>query len=215
MIEPGGIMKKTATCLALLLLGLCLFANQAAAQARTATDFVGTMLNEVAAIKDDPGLQGREMRNKRKDLIREVILKNFDIEDMAGDALGPKQWDSMSKEQHLEFRTIFQDLFLESYSRLVLDFMKKEQIRYGTEEAVQGRTVVKTTIRRLEDEIPVNYVLSDLRGGWSVKDVTIDGVSIVENYRRTFARVIRRESYKGLLKKMRLQQKAAQDGKEK
>jgi len=208
-------MKKAATFLALLFLGLCLFANYAVGQAKTATDFVGAILSEVAAIKDDPRLQGREMRNTRKGLIREVILKNFDIEDMAGNALGPKQWGSMSKEQHLEFRTIFQDLFLESYSRLVLDFMKKEQIGYGKEEAVQGGTVVKTTIRRLEDEIPVNYMLSDLRNGWSVKDVTIDGVSIVENYRRTFARVMRQESYNGLLKKMRLQQKAKmQDEKE-
>jgi phospholipid transport system substrate-binding protein len=207
-------MKKIVTCLALLFFGLSLFTDQAMGQTKTATDFVSAMLNEVAAIKDDPRLQGREMRNKRKDLIREVILKDFDLEDMAKNALGQKQWDSMSKEQHLEFRTIFQDLFLESYSRLVLDFMKKEQIGYGTQETVQGRTVVKTTIRRLEDEIPVNYMLSDLRGGWSVKDVTIDGVSIVENYRRTFARVIRQESFNGLLKKMRLQQKAAQDVKE-
>lgn len=207
-------MKKIVTCLALLFFGLSLFTDQAMGQTKTATDFVSAMLNEVAAIKDDPRLQGREMRNKRKDLIREVILKDFDLEDMAKNALGQKQWDSMSKEQHLEFRTIFQDLFLESYSRLVLDFMKKEQIGYGTQETVQERTVVKTTIRRLEDEIPVNYMLSDLRGGWSVKDVTIDGVSIVENYRRTFARVIRQESFNGLLKKMRLQQKAAQDVKE-
>ena len=208
-------MKKTVICLALLFFGLCLFANHAAAQAKTATGFVSAMLNEVAAIKDDPKLQGRAMRNTRKDLIREVILKNFDLEDMAKNALGQKQWDSMSKEQHSEFRTIFQDLFLESYSRLVLDFMKKEQIGYGTQEAVQDGTVVKTTIRRLEDEIPVHYMLADLRSGWSVKDVTIDGVSIVENYRRSFLRVIRQESYNDLLKRMKLQQKAAQDGKEK
>lgn len=204
-------MKKAATCLALLFFGLSLFADQAMCQTKTTTDFVSTMLNEVTAIKDDPRLQGQEMKNTRKDLIREVILKNFDFEDMAKNALGPKQWGSMSKEQHSEFRTIFQDLFLESYSRLVLDFMKKEQIGYGAEEAAQGRTVVKTSIRRLEDEIPVHYMLSDLRNGWSVKDVTIDGVSIVENYRKSFLRVIRQESYSSLLERMRLQQKAAQD----
>lgn len=209
-------MKNVVACFILLFFGLSLFAaGHAIGQTKTATGFVSAMLNEVAVIKDDPKLQGRATRNTRKGLIREVILKNFDLEDMAKNALGQKQWDSMSKEQHSEFRTIFQDLFLESYSRLVLDFMKKEQIGYGTQEAVQDGTVVKTTIRRLEDEIPVYYMLADLRGGWSVKDVTIDGVSIVENYRRSFLRVIRQESYSGLIKRMKLQQKAAQDGKEK
>ncbi len=204
-------MKKITTCLALLLFGLSLFAGHAIGQTKTATGFVSTMLNEVAAIKDDPKLQGREMRDTRKGRIRDVILKNFDLEDMAKNALGQKQWDSMTREQHSEFKDVFQDLFLESYSRLVIDFMKKEQIGYGTEETVEGKTVVKTTIRRLEDEIPVHYMLSGLRSGWSVKDVTIDGVSIVENYRRSFLRVIRQESYNSLLRKMKLQQKAAQD----
>jgi ABC-type transporter MlaC component len=41
-----------------------------------------------------------------------------------------------------------------------------------------------------------------------VHDVRIDGVSIVDNYRKSFARVIKRESYGALLQKMRLQQRA-------
>jgi ABC-type transporter MlaC component len=38
--------------------------------------------------------------------------------------------------------------------------------------------------------------------------VAIDGVSIVQNYRKSFSRVIQQETYEGLLKKMRMQQQA-------
>jgi ABC-type transporter MlaC component len=44
--------------------------------------------------------------------------------------------------------------------------------------------------------------------GWLVEDVAIDGVSIIQNYQKSFSRVIRQESYQALLKKMRTQQQA-------
>ena len=53
-----------------------------------------------------------------------------------------------------------------------------------------------------------NYRLASAQRGWLVRDVKIDGVSIVENYRRTFARVIQRQSFQSLMDKMRLQQRA-------
>jgi ABC-type transporter MlaC component len=58
----------------------------------------------------------------------------------------------------------------------------------------------------------VNYALVRAKSEWLVCDVKIDGVSIVENYRRAFARVIKSESYDALVRKMRLQQRAVGEG---
>ncbi len=66
--------------------------------------------------------------------------------------------------------------------------------------------MVKTTIVRVNEEIPVDYFLRLTDRKWLVEDVAIDGVSIVQNYQKSFSRVIRQESYDGLLRKMRLQQ---------
>jgi phospholipid transport system substrate-binding protein len=60
----------------------------------------------------------------------------------------------------------------------------------------------------VNEEIPVDYSLTLVQEQWLMDDVTIDGVSIVRNYQRSFTRVIQRESYKSLLQKMRLQQQA-------
>ena len=60
----------------------------------------------------------------------------------------------------------------------------------------------------MEDEIPVDYHLRKVGKKWLVFDVDIDEVSIVGNYRRSFARVIKRKSFQVLMKKMKMQQKA-------
>jgi phospholipid transport system substrate-binding protein len=91
---------------------------------------------------------------------------------------------------------------------LVLDFLKREKILYTKEELNQDHALIKTTIVRMNEELPVDYSLTSVLGQWLVDDVTIDGVSIVRNYHQSFTRVIQRESYKSLLQKMRLQQQA-------
>ena len=136
-----------------------------------------------------------------------MILGNFTFDEMARGALG-QYWNTLDRGKRSEFRSIFQDLFLDSYSRLVLDFLRKEKIVYVGEDSGQGRTAVKTIIQRTNEEIPVDYYLMQIGGGLKVRDVSIDGVSIVGNYRNSFSRIIKQESYESLLKKMKLQQQA-------
>ena len=93
----------------------------------TATDSVRAMLDEVIAIQNDPKLAGNEMRGARRDLIRKVIMRNFDFGEMLPVRLGPEQWEKLNNAQRSEFKSIFQDLFLDSYSRLVLDFLRQEK----------------------------------------------------------------------------------------
>ncbi len=171
------------------------------------TPRVRTMLEEVMAIQANPRLQGQEFRNQRRTAIKKIIAQNFNFGAMAREALG-QYWEKLSEGEQADFRVLFQDLFQESYTKLVLDFLKREKILYTKEEYDQGRALIKTTVVRVNEEIPVDYSLSSVRGQWLVDDVTIDGVSIVRNYRQSFTRVIQRESYKSLLQKMRLQQQA-------
>lgn len=191
-----------------LLFAVLLGAVSIPGHAGQATQTVRTMLDEVMSIQTDQNRQGQEFRHARRDAIKKVILKNFDVESMAKQSLGP-QWEAIGGTKQTEFKEVFQDLFLDSYTRLVLDFLKREKIDYTREEDGQARTIVKTVIQRASENIPVDYSLNPVGGKMLVKDVRIDGVSIVDNYQKSFARVIKQESYDGLIKKMRLQQQAA------
>ena len=168
---------------------------------------VRAILEEVMRIQTDPQLKGQEFRNKRKAAMKKIIAQNFHFDAMAKQALG-QHWQALSEAKRSEFQVIFQDLFQESYTRLVLDFLGQEKILYNKEEVNHNRAMVKTTITRLNEEIPVDYSLAAVDQKWLVEDVTIDSVSIVQNYQKAFSRVIQQESFEGLLKKMRLQQKA-------
>lgn len=175
------------------------------------TEVVRRMLDSVISIQTDPALQGQAARPTRRAEIRKVILSNFNFDDMAQQTLGT-YWDGMTAARRAEFKSIFQDLFLDSYSRLVLDFVGKEKIAYLGEEDGQGQTMVRTRIHRVSEAIPVDYYVNGAKGRLLVRDVSIDGVSIVQNYRKSFSRVIQQESYDGLLKRMKLQQRAVERG---
>ncbi len=168
---------------------------------------VRTMLEKVMAIQTHPNLQGPAFRDQRRAAIKKIISENFDFNAMARQALG-QYGEKLNESEWAEFKTLFQELFQESYTKLVLDFLKREKILYTQEELREGQALIKTTIVRVNEEIPVDYSLTSVQGQWLVHDVTIDGVSIVRNYRQSFSRVIQRESFQSLLKKMRLQQQA-------
>jgi len=190
-----------------MLSALAFFFQDAFCQQEVPIDRVRAILEEVMAVQTDPHLKGQEFRGKRRVAIKKIIAENFHLDRMAEHALG-SHWDGMNEAGRTEFKALFHDLFLESYTKLVLDFLKREIVLYTNEEIHQNQAMVKTTITRMNEEIPVDYSLTTAEDKWVVDDVKIDGVSIVENYQKSFSRVIKQESYEALLRKMRLQRQA-------
>jgi len=199
-------MKKKMFVI-LVSLAAVLFLRPAGGRAEVPLDRVRAILEAVMAVQADPHLQGPEFLEKRRTAIKRIISENFALGRMAEEALNAT-WEGLSDIQRGEFRQIFGDLFQDSYTRLVLNFLRQEKILYLKEDPRKAGILVKTVIKRTDEEIPVDYLLAPAKQGWLVQDVTVDGVSIVGNYRKSFARVIQRESYDGLLERMRLQQRA-------
>ena len=172
---------------------------------------VRAMLEAVMSVQTDPRFRGEAFKAGRRAAIRKIIGNNFASWRMAEEALGA-HWAELDEKERGAFTGIFSDLFQDSYTRLVLNFLKEETVLYTEEDVREGEGEVKTVIIRPQERIPVDYFLSPSKEGWRVHDVRIDGVSIVDNYRKSFARVINRESYGALLEKMRLQQRAVASG---
>jgi phospholipid transport system substrate-binding protein len=175
-----------------------------AAVAGEPTERVRGIIDQVLAIQNDPALQGSQHEDRRTTDIKRVIGQSFTFSAMARQSLG-REWDRLSPAQRQEFTELLQDLFQDSYSKLVLNFLKRETIRYGAESATGDTATVKTVIQRLaREQIPVDYRLAQAGGNWAIVDVVIDGVSIVDNYRSQFTKIIRTMSYDALVKKMKI-----------
>ncbi|HLA27350.1 MAG TPA: ABC transporter substrate-binding protein [Syntrophales bacterium] len=178
--------------------------------AETPAERVRNILEEVMIIQTNPQHKGPIFRNQQRAAIKKIIGQNFYFDAMVKKALDT-YWEKLNEAERADFKGIFQELFQDSYTKLVLDFLKREKILYTQEKLGHDQALIKTTLVRVNEEIPVDYSLALVQGQWLVEDVAIDGVSIVGNYQRSFIRVIKRESYESLLKKMRLQQRAIEN----
>ena len=84
---------------------------------------------------------------------------------------------------------------------------EKQAIAYGKEEVDGPRAVVRTTIAtKRQREIPLEYRLRQSDGHWRVYDVVILGVSLINNYRVQFHRIITQSSYQGLVQQLKARQ---------
>ena len=175
------------------------------ALAQTPTAYVRGILDQVMGLQNDPALSTQA----RSQAIHKIIERNFDFALMAKDSLGPA-YERLSGGQRQEFTQTFSYLFQDSYARLVLNFLKKENIQYGREPPEGDKARVDTAIVRTNENIPVTYLMHTAPQGWILYDVIVDGVSILQNYKTQFAQVIRTKSFEFLLNKMQEQRRAIQ-----
>ncbi len=197
-------MKRRLSILSLTLVAIWILVLPAGAE--TPTAYVRGVLDKTMTVQNDASLDAKA----RSRAIHQIIAQSFDFPLMAKDTLGAT-YGQISAGQRQQFTHTFDYLFQDSYSRMVLNFLKRENIQYGQErQEGGGQARVDTTIVRTNDTIPVTYLMHSASGGWLLYDVVVDGVSILENYRNEFGRVIRSNSFGFLLNRMEEKRRATE-----
>jgi phospholipid transport system substrate-binding protein len=97
---------------------------------------------------------------------------------------------------------LVQRLLSKSYAGKIEGY-SGEQVQYLNERHADEYAEVRTKIVSGKVEIPLDYRLLQIAGDWRVYDVVVDGVSLVNNYRGQFTKIIRESSYKGLVEQLR------------
>ena len=190
---------------ALILYGMSalFFSSLSFAQAGPTVQVKST-IDRVLDVLKDPTLKGEEKDLVRGRVLKEVIYARFDFPEMAKRSLGV-HWRKRTAQERQEFIDIFADLLERSYRKKIERYTDQEIVY--TSEQVDGKYgVVSTAIadKRENLEIPIEYRVIRHDGDWLVYDVVIDGISLVSNYRSQFNRIIQRESFAELVKKMRV-----------
>ncbi|MBW1681642.1 MAG: ABC transporter substrate-binding protein, partial [Deltaproteobacteria bacterium] len=126
----------------------------------------------------------------------------FDWEEMSRRTLA-RHWRKRTPAEKKEFIRLFGHLLERTYLDRVEGYSGEKVIYEG--EAVDGDYgIVKVKIvTRKETEIPVKYRVKRKDGQWYVYDISIQGVSLINNYRRQFNSIIVGSSYKKLIKKLK------------
>jgi len=175
-----------------------------------AADQVRSVLEKAMDIQTKPELQGPELRKERAALIRKLISENFLTAEMARESL-VGYWEKLSAKQREQYQALFTAIFTDSYSRRVLDFLKRETIEYPGETPEGIYTKVSTIIMRTNEHIPVDYILERKEKKWMIRDVIIDGVGTVETYRNGFGAFLRNNAFDALIQRMATQKRAGEE----
>jgi phospholipid transport system substrate-binding protein len=171
-------------------------------QAGEPTEKIKQTTDKIIAIVTDPALKTRERKKDRKRLIRNAVDERFDWEEMSRRTLA-RHWTKRTGEERKEFMNLFGKLIERTYMDKVDDY-SGEKVHFEG-ETVDGEygTVNVRIITKKETEIRVLYRVKKKGVDWYVYDISIEGVSFINNYRTQFNSIIVRSSYENLVKRLK------------
>jgi phospholipid transport system substrate-binding protein len=165
------------------------------------TDQIRDTTDKIVAVVSNPAYRAPGRAQERRRLIREAVDERFDWEEMSRRSLA-RHWSRRTTQEKKEFIELFGKLLERTYLEKVEGY-SGEKVRYVDEQIDPDDptyAVVKVKIVTQHDtEIPVGYRLKKKGAGWYVYDISIEGVSLINNYRKQF----RGMSYPTLIRKLK------------
>lgn len=159
--------------------------------------------DKILSIATNPALKAPSKIEERARLMRQALDERFDWEEVARRSLAT-HWTNRTAEERKEFVRLFADLLERTYMKKVEDYSGENVLYEGeTKEGDYATVKVKIVTKRNDKDIPVEYRLKKEGNNWLIYDVSIEGVSLVNNYRTQFNSIILQSSYENLVKRLR------------
>jgi len=162
------------------------------------TDSVKEYTDAVVKVLEDQSLKATD----RRAAVRKLASEAFDVQETAQRALGP-HWQQRSPAEREEFVGLFADLLERTYIAKI-DLYGGERLKF-TDEKLDGdiATVRGKVTTKQGTDVPVEARMHKKGERWLIYDVSIEGISLISNYRAQFDRIIRTSSYGDLVKRLR------------
>jgi phospholipid transport system substrate-binding protein len=181
--------------------GLVLMAASGPAYAGAPTAQIQSAVEKALAILRDGKLPPD---TKRKEL-REAIYPKFDFAEMARRSLG-NHWQRRNPQEQQEFVNVFTELVENSYMTSIESYSGEKVVMGGERQDKDFAEVDTKIINKKGEDISIVYKLRQAGTEWKIYDVVIENISLVNNYRSQFNRVIAQSSYDELFRKMKEKQ---------
>lgn len=166
------------------------------------TEDVRKTTDKLIAIVSDPAMKSPERAAERARRIRNAVDEIFDWKEMSKRTLA-RHWKKRTDQEKEEFIDLFGKLLERTYLDKVEGYSGEKVLYVGERVDRNYGIVVVKIVTRKDTEILVKYRLKKKGGEWLVYDISIEGVSLVNNYRKQFNSIIGRSSYEDLINKLR------------
>ena len=179
------------------------------AQASGITEGLKATIDQVISVVTDP--QYKKDRTTRRTKMKGIIFPKFNFLEMGKRSLGNTNWKNIKPEERKAFVDVFGKLLENSYANKLENY-SDEKINY-VDEIVKGKyAMVKTEVVRKNDSINIDYKLIEGSNEWLIYDITVEGVSLIKNYRSQFGKVIHNDSFEVLMDKLNAKVKKLEAG---
>ena len=197
-----------------LLLGLVFSCSPVVAQEDSPDALIKKVTDDVLTIvRQDKDIQNGSTK-KAIELVEAKVLPHFNFQRMTSLAMG-KDWNKATPDQKKRLSEEFKILLVRTYSNALTGY-RDQTIRFKQTKMQNGDTdvTVKTEVVQAGNKpIQLDYELEKQNGGWKVFDVIVAGVSLVTNYRDTFAQEVRANGIDGLIQMLANKNKQLDPGK--
>ncbi|MGH7794497.1 MAG: MlaC/ttg2D family ABC transporter substrate-binding protein [Candidatus Binatia bacterium] len=172
------------------------------ADAGEPTEAIRGAVDQGVEILKNAKLDSQKQRTQVIDRLRQIVYPLFDFNEMAKRSLGAN-WRRVNSQQQKEFVSTFTALLEKTYADQI-DLYNGQKVVY-TGESIDGdyAQVDSRVIDKDGQTYSVVYRLHKVDGKWRIYDVVAENISLVNNYRSQFNRVIAKSSFEELLKTMK------------
>jgi len=170
------------------------------------TEQIRSTVDRAILVLKDPRLKSAAKTKERRDQLKQILFGRFDFTEMAKRALGTN-WRRLTPKEQEEFVQLFTELLEIAYTDIIESY-SEEKIIYVGERLDGGYADVASKVLASNGaEYSLNYKAHLVNSEWRVYDVIAENISVVNNFRSQFNRVIAKSSYAELVR--RLREKAA------
>ena len=187
-------MARHRTLSSIIILSLAL-SLPAAAAGDTAQSFVRERQSELSTL----------VKSNESKKIESVFDSILDYDALAQGSLRD-HWSTRSDAEKKEFQEVLKQLVQRTY-RKNLDRTLGYDVRFDgeskTAESILVRTVAQNKRNAREEPIAIDYLVHRVGDTWRIQDIVTEGSSLVGNYNQQFNRIIKKDGFSELMKKMR------------
>jgi len=166
------------------------------------TATVQKLIDSVRSFKPETASLSAQDRTENNRALK-VAEETLAIQDLAKRVLGD-QWGKLNASEQKNFTQLLVQLFQKIAYPKSAEFFGDLKIDYTGEKMNGNGAVVETKVSHpKEGQVGIDYQLLQVNGRWMINDVLLDGVSLATNVQSQMQQVIAKESYQGLIKRMR------------
>jgi len=193
-------IRRAFVIASIFALGLVTARDAAAGQV---SDQLRSRIDRVVAILEDPVLKVRP--EERRAALRGAATDIFDFAEITRRSLG-RHWQAATPAERDELVHLFTALLERSYLGRIEQYSGERIVVIGDVLDGELATVRTRLVSKGGTETLVDYRLYRAGDRWMAYDVSVEGVSLVANYRAQFNKIIQASSAQALVKRLRAKQ---------